>query len=70
MSDKVFSAVPIGKGRIDDAVNMVALSRGITPAELCNDPALIGNININSPRKQDDAMSDAALALAHTTDKR
>ena len=65
LSDKVFSAVPIGKGRIDDAVNMVALSRGITPAELCNDPALIGNININSPRKLDDAMSDAALALAH-----
>ena len=65
LSDKVFSAVPIGKGRIDDAVNMVALSRGITPAELCNDPALIGNININSPRKLEDAMSDAALALAH-----
>ncbi len=65
LSDKVFSAVPIGKGRIQDAVRMVALSRGITTGELSEDPSLFGNININSPRKLDEAMSDAALELAH-----
>ena len=64
LSDKVFSAVPIGRGRIQDAVCMVALSRGMTTGELSEDPSLFGNININSPRKLDEAMSDAALELA------
>ena len=59
LSDKVFSAVPIGKGRIRDAVNMVALGRGVSTGELSEDPSLFGNININSPRKLDEAMSDA-----------
>ncbi len=65
LSDKVFSAVPIGKGRIRDAVSMVALGRGISTDQLAEDPSLFGNININSPRKLDEAMSDAALELAH-----
>ena len=43
---------------------MVALSREMTTAELSEDPSLFGNININSPRKLDEAMSDAALELA------
>ena len=64
LSDKVFSAVPIGQGRVQDAVEMTARARGIAVAELREEPSLFGNININSPRKLDDAMSDAALALA------
>ena len=64
LSDKVFSAVPIGRGRVQDAVEMTALARGKSVEELKADPSLFGNININSPRKLDDAMSDAALALA------
>jgi len=64
LSDKVFSAVPIGAGRVQDAVEMTAMARGISIEELKADPSLFGNININSPRKLDDAMSDAALALS------
>ncbi len=64
LSDKVFAAVPLGRDRIRDAVEMVALARGLSLKELALSPSLLGNININSPRKLDEAMSDAALALA------
>jgi len=64
LSDKVFAVVPIGRDRVRDAVEMVALVRGLSLDELVFSPSLLGNININSPRKLDEAMSDAALALA------
>jgi len=64
LSDKVFSAVPIGRGRVRDAVEMVARARGLSLGELAISPSLFGNININSPRKLDEAMSEGALALA------
>ena len=64
LSDKVFSAVPIGRGRVCDAVEMVARARGLSLGELAISPSLFGNININSPRKLDEAMSEGALALA------
>ncbi|HIL63403.1 MAG TPA: methyltransferase, partial [Porticoccaceae bacterium] len=64
LADKVFSAIPIGRGRVNDAVQMLALARGISVDDLRQSPSLIGNININSPRKLDEAMSDGALALA------
>ncbi len=64
LSDKIFSAIPIGRGRVKDAVEMVAIARGLSVEELRSSPGLIANININSPRKLDEAMSDGALALA------
>ncbi len=64
LMDKVFSAVPIGVGRVRDAVEMLALARGLTVAELAGDPSMITNINVNSPRKLDDTMADAALYMA------
>ena len=64
LSDKVFSAVPVGRGRVRDAVEMVARARGLSLGELAISPSLFGNININSPRKLDEAMSEGALALA------
>ncbi|MGA0843545.1 MAG: trimethylamine methyltransferase family protein [Arenicellales bacterium] len=64
LSDKIFSAIPIGHGRVKDAVEMVAMARGLDVDGLRESPGLIANININSPRKLDEAMSDGALALA------
>lgn len=64
LMDKVFSAVPIGVGRVRDAVAMVAVARGLSVEELARDPAMITNINVNSPRKLDDTMADAALYMA------
>lgn len=64
LMDKVFSAVPIGEGRVRDAVEMLALARGLSVADLAGDPSMITNINVNSPRKLDDTMADAALYMA------
>lgn len=64
LTDKIFSAIPIGRGRVVDAAQMIAIARGISLDELRESPGLIANININSPRKLDEAMSEGALALA------
>lgn len=64
LTDKVFSAVPIGAGRVRHAVEMVALARGLTVEELAGDPSMITNINVNSPRRLDDTMADAAIYMA------
>ncbi|MFT5115304.1 MAG: trimethylamine--corrinoid protein Co-methyltransferase [Parasphingorhabdus sp.] len=64
LTDKVWSAIPIGVGRIRDALEMVAIGRGQTVDELKNSPAMLANINVNSPRKLDDTMADAAIYMA------
>jgi len=64
LMDKVFSAVPIGPGRVRDAVEMIALARGMTTEQMEGDPSVITNINVNSPRKLDDTMADAAIYMA------
>jgi trimethylamine--corrinoid protein Co-methyltransferase len=64
LTDKVFMALSIGRGRVTDACNMVALARGISNEELAQSPTAITNINVNSPRVLDTEMSDAAITMA------
>ena len=64
LSDKVSASMSIGAGRVRDAVQMMAISRGLKPEDLKSSPALLTNININSPRVLDQEMSDAAMTLA------
>jgi len=63
-TDKVFHAVSIGAGRTRDAVELLACARGLTLEELAGDPSAITNINVNSPRKLDDAMAEGAMQMA------
>lgn len=64
LSDKITSSMSIGRGRVLDAANLLAIGRGISLDELRQSPAAMTNINVNSPRVLDQEMSDAALALA------
>ena len=64
LSDKITSCMSIGKGRVTDAMEMVAISRGCSKEDLRQNPGVLTNINVNSPRVLDQEMSDAALALA------
>ena len=64
LADKVFLSMSIGANRVRDAVQLTALARGLTMAEMAANPAAITNINVNSPRKLDSEMSDAAMAMA------
>lgn len=64
LSDKVFFATGIGAGRSRDAVEMCAIARGLTLEQMLDAPTVLTNINVNSPRKLDDAMAYGAMQMA------
>ena len=64
LSDKPFFCVGIGAGRAWDAAEMVAIAKGLTLEQLQDQPSVMTNININSPRKLDDSMAYGAMQLA------
>ena len=64
VSDKVFLATGIGAGRARDAIEMTAIARGLSMQEMKTNPSVMTNININSPRKLDDAMAYGAMQMA------
>ena len=63
LTDKVTSGIPIGVGRVRDLVELTARARGMSIEQMAEDPSAIVNINVNSPRKLDDTMADAALYM-------
>ncbi len=64
LSDKPFSATGIGGGRARDAIEMNAIARGLSMEEMKSKPSVMTNINVNSPRKLDDAMAYGAMQMA------
>ena len=64
LSDKPFFATGIGGGRARDAIAMTAIARGLSMDEMKANPSVMTNINVNSPRKLDDAMAYGAMQLA------
>jgi len=64
LSDKPFLATGIGGGRARDAVELAAIAHGKTLSEVVEQPVVMTNININSPRKLDDAMAYGAMQMA------
>ena len=64
LSDKPFFATGIGGGRARDAIEMSAIARGLSMEEMKTNPSVMTNINVNSPRKLDDAMAYGAMQLA------
>lgn len=64
LSDLAFHCSAIGAGRARDAAHMAAIARGETLDDLINAPAVMSIININSPRRFDEAMADGLIALA------
>ncbi len=64
LSDKVFMATGIGAGRALDAAKMCAIAHGLTLEEMRHTPTVATNININSPRKLDDAMAYGAMQMS------
>ena len=64
LSDKPFFATGIGGGRARDAIEMSAIARGLSMEEMKSHPSVMTNINVNSPRKLDDAMAYGAMQMA------
>ena len=64
LSDKPFFATGIGAGRSRDAIEMSAIAKGLSMDEMKSNPCVMTNINVNSPRKLDDAMAYGAMQMA------
>jgi trimethylamine--corrinoid protein Co-methyltransferase len=64
LSDKPFFATGIGGGRARDAIEMTAIARGLSMQEMKSNPSVMTNVNVNSPRKLDDAMAYGAMQMA------
>lgn len=56
LTDRVWNARAIGSERVVDALEMVAIARGINREQLKHEPSLLSVININSPRIMDGEM--------------
>ena len=64
LSDLCYHCSAIGRGRVLDGVNMMAISRGKSMEEMKSEPGVATIISVNSPRKFDDAMAEGLMAMS------
>ena len=64
LTDKVWFANAIGAQRVADALSMLRIANGLTEEQLLSTPCTFSVINVNSPRRYDDAMTDGLMELA------
>lgn len=64
LTDRCFHATAIGAERALDAIEMMAIARGVTLAEMAASPGVTTVINVNSPRRFDGAMAEGLMAMA------
>jgi len=63
-TDKAFHCLAIGRDRVIDAIEITAISRGLTREQVIGDPCVFTIISVNSPRRFDEAMSEGLIAMA------
>jgi len=64
LTDKVSYGSAFGARRVNDAVDMTCIARGVDRAGLAESPGLIGNINCNSPLRYDGPMTEGIIEFA------
>jgi trimethylamine--corrinoid protein Co-methyltransferase len=64
LADRAFVARGIGRDRIEDALEMIAIARGVDRARLREEPSTLSIININSPRRVDREMLAGLMTMA------
>ena len=64
LSDKVWHATGLGRRRVSDAVDMLAIVRGVTREEVRRKPGFFTTINVNSPRRIDGPMLEGLIEAA------
>lgn len=62
-TDKVWNARAIGRDRVVDALEMVAIARGVEREQLKCEPSLLTVINVNSPRIVDGEMLNGLMEM-------
>ena len=64
LTDKVFGARGIGRERVRDALEIIAIARGVTREQLKNEPSTYTITNTNSPRRVDKELIGGLMELA------
>lgn len=64
LTDKALQPYPLGRERIEDAMEMVRIAGGLSWEEFEATPRMFTNINSSSPLKHDWPMLDGAMRLA------
>lgn len=64
LTDRVFHCTAIGEQRALDGIRMAAIARGTSPEGLAEVPAVLTVINVNSPRRFDDALTAGLITMA------
>ena len=64
LTDRVWHATGLGRVRVDDAIAMNGLARGLDRDALALAPGLFSVINANSPRRFDGAMLEGLIEMA------
>ncbi len=62
--DKAYKISAIGRERTLDAIDMMAIAKGLDREAMKHEPALVTTISINSPRRVDEAMTDGLEVMA------
>ncbi|HEY8989942.1 MAG TPA: trimethylamine methyltransferase family protein [Candidatus Limnocylindrales bacterium] len=65
--DKTWHCLGFGATVVEDALEIVALARGVDRAALEREPSLITIINTNSPLRLDGPMSEGLIAMAEAS---
>lgn len=64
LNDQAWFASGIGRTRIEDSLEMVAIARGCDRQQLLSEASLYTVINVNSPRRVDEDLLDGLMAMA------
>ncbi len=64
LTDKVFHAYSLGRGRIVDALEITRIGRGISRQQLSEEPSLFTIINTSSPLRLDGPMIEGLIEMA------
>ncbi|MEZ5930898.1 MAG: trimethylamine methyltransferase family protein [Alphaproteobacteria bacterium] len=64
LSDKLYHAYSLGRGRILDGIEMARIARGISEEQFCREPSLTTVINTSSPLRLDGPMIEGMIEMA------
>jgi trimethylamine--corrinoid protein Co-methyltransferase len=64
LTEKPWHAYSLGNGKIEDAIEMICMARGIDKETLRREPSIMTVVNTNSPLKVDAPMLDGLMTLA------
>jgi trimethylamine--corrinoid protein Co-methyltransferase len=64
LTDKVFHAYSLGRGRIIDALEIIRIGRGLTYEQLATQPSIFTVVNTSSPLRLDGPMIEGLIEMA------